>query len=50
MMIKNHELLEYAEVFGNYYGTPRKFVLDKLSQDKYVVFDIDWQGARATKA
>ena len=45
-MIKNHELLEYAEVFGNYYGTPRKFVLDKLSQDQHVIFDIDWQGAR----
>jgi guanylate kinase len=46
IMIQNHELLEYAEVFGNYYGTPRKFVLDKLSQGQHVVFDIDWQGAR----
>lgn len=45
-MIKNHELLEHAEVFGNYYGTPRKFVLDNLSDNKHVVFDIDWQGAR----
>ena len=45
-LVANNSLLEYAEVFGNYYGTPRKFVLDKLKQRKNIIFDIDWQGAR----
>ena len=37
---------EYAEVFGNYYGTPRKKVEDSISAGKDVLFDIDWQGTR----
>lgn len=37
---------EYAEVFGNYYGTPRKKVEDAISSGKDVLFDIDWQGTR----
>jgi guanylate kinase len=37
---------EYAEVFGNYYGTPRNFVEDKLNAGKDMLFDIDWQGTR----
>ncbi len=37
---------EYAEVFGNYYGTPRKKVEDAISCGKDVLFDIDWQGTR----
>ena len=45
-MKENNELLEYAEVFENSYGTPKKFVLDKLSSGQNVIFDIDWQGAR----
>lgn len=37
---------EYAEVFGNYYGTPRDFVEGSLENGKDVLFDIDWQGTR----
>jgi guanylate kinase len=45
-MINRGEFLEYAKVFGNYYGTPRKFVEEKLSQGLDVLFDIDWQGTQ----
>lgn len=40
------ELLEWAEVHGNYYGTPREPVEKALSEGRDVLFDIDWQGAR----
>lgn len=40
------ELLEWAEVFGNFYGTPRKSVEDALSKGRDVLFDIDWQGTQ----
>jgi guanylate kinase len=39
------ELLEWAEVFGNHYGTPRAPVERALSRGRDVLFDIDWQGA-----
>ena len=45
-MIGEDHLLEYALVFGNYYGTPRLPVEKYLAQGKDVVFDIDWQGAQ----
>ena len=38
--------LEWAEVFGNLYGTPRNSVETALRAGRDVVFDIDWQGAR----
>ena len=40
------ELLEWAEVFGNFYGTPRKPVEDALIKGRDVLFDIDWQGTQ----
>jgi len=40
------ELLEYAEVFGNFYGTPRRPVEEALAQGRDVLFDIDWQGTQ----
>ena len=40
------ELLEWAEVFGNLYGTPRLPVEDALSKGRDVLFDIDWQGTQ----
>ncbi len=43
--IDNNGFLEYAEVYGNYYGTPKNIVLDKLESDKDVVLEIDIQGA-----
>lgn len=44
-MRKKGELLEWAEVFGNHYGTPRVPVERALAAGKDVLFDIDWQGA-----
>jgi guanylate kinase len=44
-MVKDGELLEWAEVFGNRYGTPRAPVERALAAGKDVLFDIDWQGA-----
>jgi guanylate kinase len=38
--------LEWAEVFGNLYGTPRESVELALSSGKDIIFDIDWQGTR----
>ncbi|MEO0619522.1 MAG: guanylate kinase [Pseudomonadota bacterium] len=40
------DLLEYATVFGNSYGTPRGPVLKALEAGRDVLFDIDWQGAQ----
>jgi len=40
------DLLEWAEVHGNYYGTPREPVERALSEGRDVLFDIDWQGTR----
>lgn len=37
--------LESAKVFDKYYGTPRKYVQDKINEGFDVIFDIDWQGA-----
>ncbi|WP_428409702.1 guanylate kinase [Hyphococcus sp.] len=45
-MKENGEFLEWANVFGHYYGTPRSLVEDTLRQGKDVLFDIDWQGAQ----
>ena len=44
--VNNDEFLEYAKVYGNYYGTPRKFVLETIEQSVDIVFDIDWQGTQ----
>jgi guanylate kinase len=43
------ELLEHAEVHGNFYGTPRGQVEATLSQGRDVLFDIDYQGARQVR-
>lgn len=44
------ELLEWAEVFGNYYGTPRPAVQRALDEGKDIVLEIDIQGALQVKA
>ena len=41
---------EFAEVFGNFYGTPRKRVEEELVAGRDVLFDIDWQGTRRLTA
>ncbi|MEO1105572.1 MAG: guanylate kinase [Pseudomonadota bacterium] len=43
-------LLEWAEVHGNHYGTPRDPVEQALSEGRDVLFDIDWQGADQMRA
>lgn len=48
-MIERKQFLEYAEVFGNYYGTPRAPVDAALSAGKDMLFDIDWQGTQQLK-
>jgi guanylate kinase len=45
-MKKKSELLESAEVFGNFYGTPRGPVEKALASGLDVLFDIDWQGTQ----
>ncbi len=45
-MVKNGELLEWAEVFGHCYGTPRRPVIKALRDGRDVLFDIDWQGTQ----
>jgi guanylate kinase len=44
------ELLESAEVHGNFYGTPRKPVETALAAGRDILFDIDWQGTRQIMA
>ena len=41
--------LEWAEVFGNYYGTPKDTVQKSISNGVDVLFDIDWQGTQQLK-
>ncbi|MGL5814769.1 MAG: guanylate kinase [Aeromonas sp.] len=45
-LIERGDFLEWAEVFGNYYGTSRAAIEACLSQGIDVFLDIDWQGAR----
>ena len=46
---RRRKLLEWAEVFGQYYGTPKAPVIEALKSGHDVLFDIDWQGARQLK-
>jgi guanylate kinase len=45
-MIAGQQLLEYAKVFSNYYGTPKAPVEKALAEGQDVLFDIDWQGTQ----
>ena len=48
--INKSQFLEYAKVFGNYYGTPAQLVERSLKSGVDVLFDIDWQGTQQLKA
>ncbi|OFV94763.1 MAG: guanylate kinase [Acidobacteria bacterium RIFCSPLOWO2_02_FULL_60_20] len=48
-MIARQELLEWAEVFGNYYGTSRRFLEEARAANTDLLLDIDIQGARQVK-
>ena len=45
-MVATQELLEWANVFGNLYGTPKAPVEEALARGRDVLFDIDWQGTQ----
>ena len=45
-MRERGDLLEWAEVHGNFYGTPRKPVEQALTAGQDMMFDIDWQGTK----
>lgn len=48
-MVAAGEMLEWAEVYGNFYGTPRKAVVEWLEQGRDVLLEIDIQGARQVR-
>jgi guanylate kinase len=45
-MKKSEDFLEWAKVFGNYYGTLQQPVMTALEEGRDVLFDIDWQGTQ----
>ncbi len=49
-MVAGQQLLEHAEVFGNFYGTGQAQVNELLAGGHHVLLEIDWQGARQIKA
>jgi guanylate kinase len=48
-MIAAGDFLEYADVYGNYYGTSRRWIEAELAGDHDVLLEIDWQGARQVR-
>ena len=48
-LVAKKSFLEHAMVFGNYYGTLKKKINNKIRQNKTIILDIDWQGARLIK-
>jgi guanylate kinase len=48
-LLSKNVFLEYAQVFGNFYGTSRQWVEETLEQGKDVILEIDWQGARQVR-
>ncbi|MHA6684333.1 guanylate kinase [Mesorhizobium sp. A556] len=49
MLRDNDELLEWAEVHGNFYATPREAAEKAMAEGRDMLFDIDWQGAKQLK-
>lgn len=48
-MIADDAFLEHADVFGNFYGTSRSAILDRIAMGEDVILEIDWQGAQQVK-
>lgn len=48
-MIRNDELFEYVEFCGNYYGTPKKFIMDNVNRKNDVILELDYVGALTIK-
>ncbi|MDO5613969.1 MAG: guanylate kinase [Paracoccus sp. (in: a-proteobacteria)] len=49
-MVQQGRMLEHAEVFGNYYGSPRDPVQDAMQAGRDTLFDVDWQGGQQIRA
>lgn len=49
-MIEAGDFLEHANVYGNYYGTSRRWIERELAGDHDVLLEIDWQGAKQLRA
>lgn len=49
-MVAQGEMLEHAEVFGNFYGTPRAPVEAAMLAGRDTLFDVDWQGGQQIRA
>ncbi|MFA9230582.1 MAG: guanylate kinase [Microgenomates group bacterium] len=48
-LVKTGEMLEHAEVFGNFYGSPKAPVEVAMGQGRDTLFDIDWQGGQQVR-
>jgi guanylate kinase len=48
-MIAAGDFLEHAEVYGNYYGTSRRWIEEQIAGDHDVLLEIDWQGAEQVR-
>lgn len=48
-MVQDGQMLEHAEVFGNFYGSPRGPVEQAMKEGRDTLFDIDWQGGQQIK-
>ncbi|MFN3526192.1 MAG: guanylate kinase [Paracoccus sp. (in: a-proteobacteria)] len=49
-MVADGQMLEHAEVFGNYYGSPRGPVEAAMNEGRDTLFDVDWQGGQQIRA
>ena len=49
-MIANDEFFEYAQFNGNYYGTPKEYVLNQINNGENIILEIEVQGAMQVKA
>jgi|TARA_B100002019_G_scaffold292471_2_gene315693 guanylate kinase len=47
--IKNNAYIEYANVFGNFYGSQHQNIINNFQNNMDILFDIDWQGAEQLK-
>ena len=48
--IKNQSYIEFANVFGNFYGSQYKNIINHFKNGSDILFDIDWQGAKQLKS
>ena len=49
-LVSQNRFLEYANVFGNCYGTSRDWIEEELSLSRNIILEIDWQGAQQVKS